>query len=64
MGFSLNLYKEWIRVMKVGFIGLGTMGFPMAHNLLENGYELTDPQSYRGKNECFRTKRSKNRQLT
>lgn len=40
MGFSLNLYKEWIRDMKVGFVGLGTMGFPMAHNLLENGYEL------------------------
>jgi 3-hydroxyisobutyrate dehydrogenase-like beta-hydroxyacid dehydrogenase len=27
--------------MKVGFIGLGTMGTPMAHNLLKNGYEVT-----------------------
>jgi 3-hydroxyisobutyrate dehydrogenase-like beta-hydroxyacid dehydrogenase len=26
--------------MKVGFIGLGTMGHPMAHNLLKNGYEV------------------------
>jgi 3-hydroxyisobutyrate dehydrogenase-like beta-hydroxyacid dehydrogenase len=26
--------------MKIGFIGLGTMGHPMAHNLLKNGYEL------------------------
>ncbi|MCQ6275517.1 NAD(P)-binding domain-containing protein [Bacillus sp. V3B] len=27
--------------MKIGFVGLGTMGLPMAHNLLKNGYELT-----------------------
>ena len=27
--------------MKIGFIGLGTMGLPMAKNLLKNGYELT-----------------------
>jgi 3-hydroxyisobutyrate dehydrogenase-like beta-hydroxyacid dehydrogenase len=27
-------------MMKVGFIGLGTMGLPMAHNLLKGGYEL------------------------
>lgn len=27
--------------MKVGFIGLGTMGHPMAQNLLKKGYELT-----------------------
>jgi 3-hydroxyisobutyrate dehydrogenase-like beta-hydroxyacid dehydrogenase len=26
--------------MRVGFIGLGTMGLPMANNLLKNGYEL------------------------
>ncbi|WML44313.1 NAD(P)-dependent oxidoreductase [Neobacillus sp. PS3-40] len=26
--------------MKIGFIGLGTMGLPMATNLLKNGYEL------------------------
>ena len=26
--------------MRIGFIGLGTMGLPMAHNLLKNGYEL------------------------
>ena len=25
---------------KVGFIGLGIMGAPMAHNLIEAGYEL------------------------
>ncbi|WP_333590106.1 NAD(P)-binding domain-containing protein [Ligilactobacillus acidipiscis] len=27
--------------MKVGFIGLGIMGKPMAMNLLKAGYELT-----------------------
>ncbi|MBT2655927.1 NAD(P)-dependent oxidoreductase [Bacillus sp. ISL-18] len=27
--------------MKIGFIGLGTMGLPMAKNLLKNGYDLT-----------------------
>ena len=27
-------------VMRIGFVGLGTMGLPMAHNLLKNGYEL------------------------
>jgi 3-hydroxyisobutyrate dehydrogenase-like beta-hydroxyacid dehydrogenase len=27
--------------MKIGFIGLGTMGLPMAKNLLKNGSELT-----------------------
>lgn len=26
--------------MKVSFIGLGNMGFPMAQNLLKAGYEL------------------------
>jgi 3-hydroxyisobutyrate dehydrogenase-like beta-hydroxyacid dehydrogenase len=26
--------------MRVGFIGLGTMGNPMAHNLLKSGYEV------------------------
>jgi 3-hydroxyisobutyrate dehydrogenase-like beta-hydroxyacid dehydrogenase len=26
---------------KIGFIGIGMMGFPMAHNLLKAGYELT-----------------------
>ena len=26
--------------MRIGFIGLGTMGLPMAHHLLKNGYEL------------------------
>ena len=25
---------------KIGFIGLGIMGGPMAHNLVEAGYEL------------------------
>jgi 3-hydroxyisobutyrate dehydrogenase-like beta-hydroxyacid dehydrogenase len=28
-------------MMKVGFIGLGTMGHPMAQNLLKEGFELT-----------------------
>ena len=27
-------------MMKVGFIGLGTMGHPMAHNLLKKGFDL------------------------
>lgn len=27
--------------MKVGFIGLGIMGFPMASNLIKAGYNLT-----------------------
>ena len=27
--------------MKIGFIGLGNMGKPMAFNLIENGYEVT-----------------------
>lgn len=26
--------------MKIGFIGLGVMGRPMAHNLINNGYEI------------------------
>ena len=26
--------------MRIGFVGLGTMGLPMAHHLLKNGYEL------------------------
>ncbi len=26
--------------MKIGFIGLGTMGLPMANNLLKSGHEL------------------------
>ncbi|WP_342440436.1 NAD(P)-dependent oxidoreductase [Paenibacillus sp. FSL L8-0436] len=29
-----------VRLMKVSFIGLGNMGFPMAQNLLKAGYEL------------------------
>ncbi|SVE37181.1 uncharacterized protein METZ01_LOCUS490035, partial [marine metagenome] len=28
-------------IQNLGFIGLGIMGRPMAHNLLENGYGLT-----------------------
>ena len=27
--------------MKIGFIGLGNMGAPMARNLIEAGHELT-----------------------
>ena len=29
------------RAMKIGFIGLGIMGKPMAKNLLKAGYDLT-----------------------
>lgn len=38
---------RWIRSLspnplrRVGFIGLGRMGFPMAHNLLKAGFDLT-----------------------
>jgi 2-hydroxy-3-oxopropionate reductase len=34
---------------KIGFIGLGIMGKPMAHNLMEAGYELTVYNRSRGK---------------
>ena len=26
---------------RVGFIGLGNMGYPMVHNLIKNGYTVT-----------------------
>ncbi|MDN3016211.1 NAD(P)-dependent oxidoreductase [Paenibacillus sp. BSR1-1] len=48
MNFYLYYYldkdfhlKRSERAMKVGFIGLGTMGLPMANHLLKNGFELT-----------------------
>ncbi len=34
-----NLHKEWNK-MKVGFVGLGTMGLPMTKNLLKAGFEV------------------------
>jgi 3-hydroxyisobutyrate dehydrogenase-like beta-hydroxyacid dehydrogenase len=40
--------------MKVGFIGLGTMGHPMALNLLKKGYELTIYNRSKGKTEFLK----------
>jgi 3-hydroxyisobutyrate dehydrogenase len=37
--------------MKIGFIGLGSMGAPMAANLLRSGFELTVHNRTRGKEE-------------
>ena len=28
------------KTMKIGFIGIGMMGLPMAHNLIRDGYHL------------------------
>jgi 3-hydroxyisobutyrate dehydrogenase len=39
--------------MKIGFIGLGTMGAPMARNLLEAGFEVTVHNRTRGKEDGF-----------
>ena len=39
--------------MKIGFIGLGTMGAPMAKNLLRAGFELTVHNRTRGKEEAL-----------
>jgi 2-hydroxy-3-oxopropionate reductase len=36
--YSFNLYYQHME--KIGFIGLGIMGKPMAHHLLKAGYEL------------------------
>ena len=36
----LNIQKREVFNMKVGFIGLGIMGRPMAKNLLKAGHEL------------------------
>jgi 4-hydroxybutyrate dehydrogenase/sulfolactaldehyde 3-reductase len=30
-----------MQMVKIAFIGLGTMGLPMAHNLIKGGYEVT-----------------------
>ena len=35
------LKKRWTIMKRIGFIGLGTMGAPMAANLLKAGYEVT-----------------------
>ena len=37
--------------MKVAFIGLGTMGIPMALNILNAGFELTVHNRFRDKEE-------------
>ncbi|WLR53021.1 NAD(P)-dependent oxidoreductase [Bacillus tianshenii] len=39
--------------MKVGFIGLGNMGLPMAKNLVNAGYEVYGKNRSRGKEELF-----------
>ena len=39
--------------MKIGFIGLGTMGAPMARNLLRAGFELTVHNRTRAKEEAL-----------
>lgn len=37
--------------MKIGFIGLGTMGFPMCYNLSQAGYKMNLPV-YRQEDDC------------
>ena len=39
--------------MRIGFIGLGTMGAPMARNLLKDGFDVTVHNRTRGKEESF-----------
>ncbi|HHY73515.1 MAG TPA: NAD(P)-dependent oxidoreductase [Bacillus bacterium] len=39
--------------MKVGFIGLGNMGLPMAKNLVNAGYEVVGKNRSKGKEELF-----------
>jgi 3-hydroxyisobutyrate dehydrogenase-like beta-hydroxyacid dehydrogenase/uncharacterized protein YciI len=39
--------------MKIGFIGLGNMGLPMARNLLQAGFEVYGKNRSRGKEEAF-----------
>src|SRR4051794_33207473 len=39
--------------MKIGFIGLGTMGAPMARNLVAAGHEVTVHNRTREKEESF-----------
>ena len=41
--------------MKVGFIGLGNMGLPMAHNLLKAGHELTVYNRTQARTESLRS---------
>jgi len=33
---------------RIGFIGLGTMGFPMAVNLVKAGYEVIGYDAFKG----------------
>ena len=33
---------------KIGFVGLGTMGFPMAVNLKKNGFQVIGFDAYKG----------------
>lgn len=39
--------------MRIGFIGLGTMGAPMARNLLKGGFDVTVHNRTRSKEESF-----------
>ncbi len=41
--------------MKVAFVGLGSMGSPMAHNLVEAGHQVTVYNRTRSRAEAFRT---------
>ena len=40
-GQPSKFHKKVTKLKKIGFIGLGTMGAPMASNLLKQGYEVT-----------------------
>ncbi|MEH7252729.1 NAD(P)-dependent oxidoreductase [Neobacillus niacini] len=40
--------EEYIMSKKIGFIGLGTMGFPMAVNLKKAGFEVIGYDAYKG----------------
>ena len=50
--------------MKIGFIGLGTMGLPMAHHLLKNGYELIIYNRTKEKMSSLRRERGHDCSLT
>ncbi len=36
----LNISKQFYGFSKLGFIGLGAMGFPMAKNLIKHGHQV------------------------
>ncbi|SFJ34423.1 3-hydroxyisobutyrate dehydrogenase [Paenibacillus sp. UNC496MF] len=42
--------------MKVGFVGLGNMGFPMALNLMKAGFEVYGKNRSQGKEQAFAAK--------